>query len=228
MQTHPNVLLPPDYLMYESFQLNYYKYFSGGAESAKWITDLVKPYRSLYSINILDWGCGPGRIIRHLEKYVDSSNRLFGTDYNKHSISWCRENLTGIEFNHNSTKAALPYECNFFGFIYGVSIFTHLSRQGHIDWFTELYRVLEKGGILILTTQGSNFRGKLTKAERTVFDAGELVVRGKVREGHRVYSSFQPKEFMVELCTPATILKHIESPPLPGRAIPQDVWILQK
>lgn len=32
-----NIVLPPDYFMYESFQMNYQKYYFGGRETAEWI-----------------------------------------------------------------------------------------------------------------------------------------------------------------------------------------------
>ena len=35
-EKHPDVLLPPDYLMYESFQVDYRKYYTDSKETAKW------------------------------------------------------------------------------------------------------------------------------------------------------------------------------------------------
>ena len=109
------------------------------------------------------------------------------------------ENLPNISFNTNTLEAKLPYEDNSFDVIYGISIFTHLSEQMHFDWYKELYRVLKTNGILFLTTQGENFKLKLTQTENETFDEGSLVVRGNVKEGHRTYSAFQPNKFMKEL-----------------------------
>ena len=46
---------------------------------------------------------------------------------------------------------------------------------------------------MFLTTQGDNFRVKLTDLELNKYNNDELVVRGKVKEGHRTYSAFHPK-----------------------------------
>lgn len=223
----PFVVLPPDYLIYESFQLDYKKYYDDSFETAKWLANHFSSYINLKNAKILDWGCGPGRIIRHLPKIIKSAD-FYGTDYNNRSIKWCSENLPNISFNHNSLKADLPYENGSFDVIYGISIFTHLSEQMHYNWYKELYRILRPGGILFITTQGDNFKRKLNQEEKNKFDEGALVVRGNVREGHRVYSSFQPVNFMKKLFFNVKILKHIETDAGKNRVIPQDIWIVKK
>jgi ubiquinone/menaquinone biosynthesis C-methylase UbiE len=225
---HPEVKLPPDYLMYESFQLDYFKYFEESKESAKWVADHFIGQDNLDNKTILDWGCGPGRVIRHLPNYFGKNCSFYGTDYNAESISWCKKNLPNIAFNKNELEAILPYQSNFFDFIYGISIFTHLSEQLHFDWAKELLRVLKPGGVLMLTTQGENFKIKLTQEESSIFEKGDLVVRGDVKEGHRTYSAFHPEKFMRELLKNAKILTHEKRPIINGRALPQDVWLISK
>src|SRR5690606_37688433 len=96
---NPKVRLPPDYLIYESFQLDYKKYYFDSSVTAQWLTDHFKEYISLREKRILDWGCGPGRIIRHLPELIGNGCEFYGTDYNKRSIEWCSDNLPGINFN---------------------------------------------------------------------------------------------------------------------------------
>lgn len=224
---HPNVKLPPDYLIYESFQINYHKYYIESVETAKWLKSNFEKHIDLKNKRILDWGCGPGRIIRHLPQVIGNGCEFYGTDYNKNSIEWCSENLPGIAFNNNSLAANLPYEDNFFDVIYGLSIFTHLSEQMHYDWHKELHRVLKPNGIMFLTTQGDNFKVKLTDDELKKFNNNELIVRGKVKEGHRTYSAFHPKKFMEKLFENVEILGHIENKGS-GKWLPQDIWIVRK
>ncbi len=226
-EKYPNVVLPPDYLIYESFQLNYHKYYVQSKEGARKLVELFKQHIDLKDKRILDWGCGPGRIIRHFPELVGNGCSYYGTDYNARSIAWCSENLPEIEFNNNTLEAKLPYEDNFFDVIYGISIFTHLSATMHDEWYGELYRVLKPGGIMMLTTQGDIFKAKMTPAELEQYNRGELVVRGQVKEGHRIFSAFQPKEFMNSLFANATIVAHIEEPPVDGW-YPQDKWIVRK
>ena len=225
---YPDVKLPPDYLLYESFMLNYSDYYFGGENSAVWLCDHLQKHIELKDKKILDWGCGPGRIIRHLPGIVRNGCRFYGTDYNTNSVEWCSANLPDVSFNQNSLEAKLPYEDNFFNVIYGISVFTHLSEKKHYEWFDEIFRVLKKGGVLFFTTQGINFRGKLTDPELKRFDAGELIVRGNVKEGHRTYSAFHPVNFMQALFHNVQIAEHIVINDADNHNISQDVWILKK
>jgi ubiquinone/menaquinone biosynthesis C-methylase UbiE len=227
-KNHPNVVLPPDYLMYESFQINYKKYYTDSIETAKWLTNHFKKHIELKKVKVLDWGCGPGRIIRHLPEIIGNDSEYFGTDYNNKTITWCRQNLKGISFNQNTLKETLPYSENYFDIIYGISIFTHLSEQLHYEWYNELFRILKPNGIMFLTTQGDNFKIKLTDTEVQDYDNGLLIVRGKVKEGHRTYSAFHPKKFMMELFKNTEILEHIVIPYKKGKLPPQDIWIIKK
>lgn len=225
---NPKVPLPPDYLIYESFQLNYYKYYMEGLETAKWLTTHLSKHIALNNKRILDWGCGPGRIVRHLPQVIGDGCEYFGTDYNQKSVDWCSRNLPRIRFNANTLSPRLPYENDFMDVIYGISIFTHLSEEMHEQWFRELYRILKTNGIMFLTTQGDNFKVKLTAAELVLYNQGELVVRGNVREGHRTFSAFHPIEFMKKLFGNTLILEHIVTKPLSNAGLPQDVWIVKK
>lgn len=225
---NPDIKLPPDYLIYESFQLDYQKYYFDSIEAAKSLSEHFKKHIELEGKRILDWGCGPGRIIRHLPDITNHSCEYFGTDYNKNSIDWCSKNLKGIQFNRNTVEAKLPYKDNFMDVIYGISIFTHLSEQKHYDWYNELYRVLKPNGIMYLTTQGDNYKVKLTELELKEYNANQLVVRGNVKEGHRTYSAFHPPAFMHDLFKNVEILEHIERKVAEGMWLPQDIWIIKK
>ena len=228
-KNNPDVILPPDYLIYESFQIDYTKYYTQSINTAKWVADYFSKYIHLKNKKILDWGCGPGRVIRHLPTAIGNECEYYGTDYNKKTIDWCSINLPGINFNCNSLEAKLPYEDNFFDAIYGISIFTHLSEELHYDWYTELHRILKPNGILFLTTQGDNFKSKLIPSEVIRYDNNELIVRGKVKEGHRMFSAFQPTEFMKKLFNNVEILEHyVEPVNQQENWIPQDVWIIKK
>lgn len=226
-EKYPEVVLPPDYLIYESFQLNYHKYYVQSKEGARKLVDLFKQHIDLKNKNILDWGCGPARILRHLPELVGNGCAYYGTDYNARTIDWCTKNLPEINFNANTLEAKLPYEDNFFHVIYGISIFTHLSEELHHQWYAELFRILKPGGIMMLTTQGDIFRAKMTPVELEQYNKGELVVRGQVTEGHRIFSAFQPKQFMNSLFSNATVVDHIELPPV-NQWYPQDKWIVRK
>lgn len=226
-ESNPTIQFPPDYLLYESFAIDYSAYFDGGKESAYDLFQYISKYKSDKEMNILDWGCGPGRIIRHMPDNFDKSCKFYGTDYNERSIKWCTQNIPEISFSLNNLSPPLNFESSLFHIVYGISIFTHLSKDMHYAWIKELHRVLNRGGIILLTTAGKAFRSKLTQKEKSRFENGELIIRSKVKEGHRTFAAFHPAVFMQDLFSGFKILEHIERNPFKN-FLPQDIWIVQK
>ncbi|WP_445749057.1 class I SAM-dependent methyltransferase [Polaribacter sp.] len=228
-KNNPEVLLPPDFYLYETFSLNYDKFYTNGKPTAEWLVNHISEFKQFENLSILDWGCGTGRIIRHLPNVVDNSNSFFGTDYNQKYVKWCTENLKGIQFKLNNLKPPLNFKKNSMDVIYGISIFTHLSKELHFEWMQELSNVLKKDGVLFLTTHGNVHSSKLLPKEKENFDKGNLVVHSYKKEGNRLYASYQSPIFFKNLCTKnnLTILKHIPGEITNGKP-QQDVWILQK
>ncbi len=227
-KNNPDFVLPSDYLLYESFRLDYEKYYESGLATAKWLKSIFEKYIELQNVKILDWGCGPARIIRHLVNVVGGNNKFYATDYNRETIKWCRDNIKDVEFNLNSIDARLPYEDNYFEIIYGLSIFTHLSESKHYEWAKELIRVLKPQGIFVFSTQGKIYLSKMTQNEQKKFNNDMLVVRSSELEGHRIFSAFQPPRFIRKLFENEEIVEHIEPSASDENPYPQDLWIVRK
>jgi len=136
--------------------------------------------------SILDFGCGCGRVLRHLQAHTGV--RFFGSDYNRALVEWCTRNLTYAEFKVNDAWPPLPYEDMSFDFIYALSVFTHMTVQQQKAWMEELSRVLRKGGLLLLSTNGKHYRRTLHAEDKMRFDAGDIVV-------------YQPESLGTNLCT---------------------------
>lgn len=100
---------------------------------------------------VLDWGCGCGRIARHLAPHL--GERFFGCDIDSDNISWCSANLPG-SYKPSLLSPPLPYVDNSFDVIYGVSVFTHLRAPWELRWLEELHRVLRPGGVILMTIHG--------------------------------------------------------------------------
>ncbi|HAD11462.1 MAG TPA: class I SAM-dependent methyltransferase [Saprospirales bacterium] len=227
-QQHPGVAFPPDYMLFEAFQLDYQKYLEGGKRTADWIKALLEKHASVQGKTLLDWGCGPARVIRHFPEMLGQGASVHGTDYNATTIEWCKGHIPGIQFAQNQLNPPTEYANDQFDFIYGISIFTHLSEANHQAWFSELMRICRPGGLVLLTTHGEIFRQKLTNTEQAQFARGELVVRGNVVEGHRVFAAFHPPSYMRRLyAEKAEVLEHIPGGPK-AWGLEQDVWILRR
>lgn len=227
-QNNPDVKLPPDFYLYETFNLNYDKFYTNGEPTAEWLVNLIKPFKEFKNLSILDWGCGTGRIIRHLPAVIDDSNSIFGTDYNPKYIKWCAENLEGISFKLNGLKPPLDFKDRSMDVVYGISIFTHLSEDLHYSWMKELVRILKNEGVLFLTTHGDAHKFKLLEDEQIKYDSGNLVEHSFKKEGNRLYASYQSPKFFHKLCKEfhLKILKHIPGE-IRNNKPQQDVWILQ-
>ncbi len=224
---YPDVVLPPDYLIFETFHLNYNSYYFGGQESAKDIVEEVKPYIDLNQKKILDWGCGPGRIIRHMHRFVEGSD-IHGVDYNPTNLNWCAKHIPNVTFSKNEVNPPLAYAEGVFDFIYGISIFTHLSEPNHTAWMAELARICKSGGVVFLTSHGPIFKRILTEEENKRYDQGQIVTRGKAFEGHRVYAAFHPPSYFRALLeVHFEVLEYSEGKE-ESWGINQDHWIVRK
>jgi len=226
-KANPKAILPPSYFIYETFGMNYENFYNVSEETAKWLISFFVKYKRLDNVSILDWGCGPGRIIRHIPSLLDKSCRCYGTDYNTKYIQWCAKNIPGVTFKPNNLAPPLPFEQNTFDIIYGISIFTHLSEKMHYAWFDELLRVLKPGGILLLTMHGKAFKTKLPETQRKIFDQGVIVVLSNTKEGHRTYGAYHPVSFVKQLALKTKVLEFEEGGFINGKP-QQDLWIFQK
>ena len=233
-EVNPDFVLPPDYLLYESFRLNYAAYQRTGLEAAHWIHNHFAEHKAnLKSLTILDWGCGPGRILRHLPTVFGQDGTYIGVDPNEKSIDWCHHNLAvpsqgNLIVKRSQLRPPLPLEAGSVDLLYGISILPHLSESAHTAWIAELMRVLRPGGMALLTTHGPAYQVKLTESEQHQYKQGKLVIRGQVQEGHRVFTAYHPPKKIRKLLAPvADVLNYV-----PGEVrdwgIEQDVWIIRK
>jgi ubiquinone/menaquinone biosynthesis C-methylase UbiE len=113
---------------------------------------IVKPFLSQESGDhkrVLEFGCSSGRMIRNLHSTSDF-NDVWGVDLASEHIYWCQEHLKPINFLTVTMTPHLPFEDNYFDFIYAGSVFTHIDDLA-LTWLWELNRILKKGGILYIT-----------------------------------------------------------------------------
>ncbi len=175
--------------------------------------------------DVLDFGCGVGRIIRHWR--TTPGPAWHGTDYNPDLIEWCRNHLKFADFRVNTLSGELPYEAESFDFIYAFSVFTHLSEQLQLFWLNELWRVLRPGGFLYFTTHGNHYLSLLNVSEREEFERGELVVREQQESGSNVCAVFHPAGYIEKIASPKfTVIDHVT--PAAGEHSPHDVYLLAK
>lgn len=117
--------------------------------------------------NILDVGCGQGRIARPLTDYLTTGNYR-GFDIVKSGVRWCQThyadmqnfefahaNIYNKRYNKNGIVAAedfrFPYDDAQFDFVILTSVFTHMTRGAVENYLSEIYRVMRPGSTSLIT-----------------------------------------------------------------------------
>lgn len=175
--------------------------------------------------DVLDFGCGCGRILRHWKSLKHP--RLHGTDYNPQLIDWDRKKLGGfVEFKTNHLAPPLDYPDGVFDFIYVLSVFTHLTESLQHDWMRELGRVLKPGGLLLITLHGESRLYQLDPDEQKRFMAGQMVVKQADAAGSNMCGAYHPEAYVRNIL--AKDFEIVDVIPEGARDADQDIYLLRK
>jgi cyclopropane fatty-acyl-phospholipid synthase-like methyltransferase len=98
--------------------------------------------------NILEFGCGFGRLIQYMFKLVPNA-KIHGCDVLLQAVAACRRKFSRGVFLVNHSAPPVNFADHQFDFIYSYSVFTHLSETNHRAWLTELARLLKSGGVML-------------------------------------------------------------------------------
>lgn len=127
--------------------------------------------------DVLDFACGPGRVISYFHKLVPDA-RLAGSDLDREAIDWARANLGKVaSFHCNDADPPTAFDDGSFDVIYSISLFTHLNAAAQDFWLQEFARLLRPGGVLLATIHGRLAMASCTHAERTVLDREGIAFR---------------------------------------------------
>lgn len=225
---YPDTVLPPDIDLFQTFELNYRKFITDGELAAKELMEWTSPYLSADHPVILDWGCGTGRIIRHIPS-LQPHAQLYACDINESLINWDRENLPGITFSTINSFSPTLYADGFFDLVYGFSVLTHIDAALQQDWLAELHRILKPGGIAFITTHGNAYTYQLLPGQRKKLRKNGIYTQSFPVAGHRMASTYhQAASFKKKLEPFFTIKECYDGNQHPEKAGGQDVWMVQK
>jgi SAM-dependent methyltransferase len=227
-RTHPDSPFPPLHLAFDAYgHVDHAKYAATGERDAGILAEIINHGLPGDTVRVCEWGCGPGRVIAPLRRLLQHPTvELTGTDYNAETVDWCRRHLEGIDFRKNELSPPLPFPDASLDCVYVLSVFTHLSEPQHLNWIRELGRVIRPGGLLMLTTHSDAAADRLLPSELGHYKAGELVVRGGVREGKKWYLAYQPPEFVRgTLLSGWQLIEHRVGQFFRGT---QDLWVAQR
>jgi ubiquinone/menaquinone biosynthesis C-methylase UbiE len=123
------------------------------------INNIKKTARELNSKNILEIGCSSGWRLNELYK-INKKNYYYGLDPSKDAINYGRTNFQSIDLQVSTCDEMSFYENKKFDIIMIPFVFMYLDRELLFKSITEIDRILNNNGILIITDFYSNRQRK--------------------------------------------------------------------
>jgi SAM-dependent methyltransferase len=118
---------------------------------------------------ILDVGCGSGRMAARLTTYLNAAGSYEGFDVGAEPVAWCQNEITvrfpkirfqvadvqSRRYNPSGTAEGrvfrFPYSDDRFDLAFSFSVYTHMDREGVANYIRETSRVLKAGGMSLAT-----------------------------------------------------------------------------
>lgn len=142
---------------------------SGSATLDEWTRALDSIGREFGDFEtIVDFGCGCGRALRHLQARIKSTSQtLIGLDPDAEAIEWLNSNFSNIRGYTLNAMPPSPLAAGSADLVVSHSVFTHLPEDVQYAWLEELHRILKPGAIAITTIHGDHafsvFEGDLVR-----------------------------------------------------------------
>ena len=157
---------------------------------------------------ILDWGCGAGRVTRYLLSETRSS--VCGADIDPGNIAWCRSALTAGEFTTVPLRPPTAFADRRFDLVIGLSVLTHLSEADQWAWLSELRRITRPGALVFLSVSGptqfayTGFQPRLYRqlqAQGFLDLARDPALDGVISEHDYYRAAFHSRDYIVSRWT---------------------------
>jgi ubiquinone/menaquinone biosynthesis C-methylase UbiE len=219
-------VFPTDRALFNTFQLDYKKYYEDGLLAAKEMIDWGA-IKTIQQPVVLDWGCGTGRVIRHIPD-LKKDAICYGADIDCSTIQWCRKSIESVYFDCIENQT-LPYPSNYFHLVYGISVLTHIPHTATQYWLNELNRILQPNGIAIVSTHGSQYFDQLNKHEKRKLQTEGAFSNSFKQEGNRSKTTYhEASHFKKILENHFTLVQFWDGHQFPQKMGGQDCWIIRK
>lgn len=179
--------------------------------------------------NVVDWGCGAGRVLQHLARLWP--NQVSGVDVDPKNVAWCRQNIPEIAVGTVDWDPPTGLSTASLDLVFGFSLFSHISQSNQHKWLEEFKRLVKPGGFLVLTTLGivstasrnaePDFYSRLNREGFVEWPNRNQLA--DVKPSQEAYVNIAMSEdFARRLFSKYFVVKDV----FPGLG-PQDAWVLQ-
>jgi SAM-dependent methyltransferase len=171
-----------------------------GRHDAEWFKSLAAKHGLATPRDLLDWGCGCGRIARWwAPEVVAAGGRFTGSDLNPQLVAWCAANLPG-RYLRNRLRPPFKLPSGSLDLVYALSVLTHLTEPVAKAWLAEVARVLRPGGLALLSFHDEDYAEGWAPAEVPQRLATQAyVVWNNAAEGTNYLSSWTTRAHMRSL-----------------------------
>ncbi len=139
---------------------------------------------------VLDFGCGAGRVLRHVEALLPGA-RSTGCDVDAEAMGWAERYLPQLSVHLSGFGPPLPFRAGTFELVYSVSVFSHLDEGLQDRWLVELGRVLAAGGLALLSVHGeSAFEAFRTGSVQSSWCPAQAFAREPLAEDEFVFEPY--------------------------------------
>lgn len=118
-------------------------------------TALVRYRDDIHGQQVLDLGCGAGRLTTYLRPLVQ---KYVGLDVSAHMVKHCQSGFPGLDFIQGDMRSLTPFADGEFDTVFAVAnLFDAVSHNERLQVLAEVRRVLAPGGLLVFTAHNRNY-----------------------------------------------------------------------
>lgn len=112
--------------------------------------ELMKRIDFNENTKLLDFGAGYGRYLDIFAKYFKLEN-IYGMEIDRRALEVLKEKGYNC-YKSDPEVARIPFKNDFFDYIYSSNVIEHIPKDQYKGYLQEFYRVLKRGGTLIIGT----------------------------------------------------------------------------
>lgn len=152
--------------------------------------------------NVLDWGCGCGRLARNF--YLLPEAKLTGIDIDADNLNWCKEHLPFGEYRRAPLHPPTDLEATAFDLLIGISVFSHLTERHQFEWLRELHRLAQPGAFLLMSVLGETTacQTQLDPArwqewrQTGIFSFGNIDLQGYIEDDNYYCNTYMTADYI--------------------------------